>query len=100
LYGLADAPRTWTNHVVKTLTAAGFQQHTLDKMMFFRYAKLPGHEHESLVAVLVAYVDDFVLAHSSLYDRKHLLSLFTWGSSEELSLEKSVEFKGKTISLK
>ena len=95
LYGLADAPRTWTNHVVKTLTAAGFQQHTLDKMMFFRYAKLPGHEHESLVAVLVAYVDDFVLAHSSFYDRKHLLSLFTWGSSEELSLEKSVEFKGK-----
>lgn len=86
--------------MVKTLTAAGFQQHTLDKMMFFRYAKLPGHEHESLVAVLVAYVDDFVLAHSSLYDRKHLLSLFTWGSSEELSLEKSVEFKGKTISLK
>lgn len=100
LYGLASAPRTWTLHVVKTVKSAGFQQHSCDKMFFYLITRLPGDEHESLAAVLIAYVDDFLLAHSVKYDRQQFLSLFTWGRTEELSLENALEFKGKTITLK
>ena len=100
IYGLASAPKTWTNHVTKTLLSAGFRQHTLDKMLFVLYAKLPGTEHEMLVAALIAYVDDFLLVHNERWDRSALTSLFEWGSKEVLTLDNSIVFKGKELSLR
>ena len=101
IYGLASAPRTWTMHVVKTLVnQAGFQQHTLDKMLFFKYSKLPGDQHESLVAILVAYVDDFLLCHNQRWNRAELTDLFKWGTQETLSVTNSLTFKGKEIHLR
>ena len=101
IYGLASAPRTWTMHVVKTLVnEAGFQQHTLDKMLFFKYSKLPGDQHESLVAILVAYVDDFLLCHNQRWNRAELTNLFKWGTQETLSVTNSLTFKGKEIHLR
>ena len=77
IYGLASAPRTWSLHVVKELTTkAGFRQHSLDKMLFYLWERLPGDEHESLAEVLVAYVDDFLLTHNERWDRSKLTRLF------------------------
>ena len=41
IYGLASAPRTWSLHVTRTLLAAGWSQHTLDRMLFYKYNKFP-----------------------------------------------------------
>ena len=100
IYGLASAPRTWSLHVVKTLVQAGFRQHSLDKMLFTLCTKLPGDDHSSLVAIVVAYVDDFLLTHNQRWDRRALLDLFKWGAQEELSFSNSLTFKGKEISLR
>ena len=100
IYGLASAPKTWTNHVTKTLLSAGFRQHSLDKMLFVLYAKLTSAEHETLVAALIAYVDDFLLVHNERWDRNALTSLFEWGSKEVPALDNSIVFKGKELSLR
>ena len=101
IYGLASAPRTWSLHVVKELTTkAGFRQRSLDKMLFYLWERLPGDEHESLAAVLVAYVDDFLLTHNERWDRSKLTRLFQWGSQDALTEQQSLVFKGKEVSLK
>lgn len=99
IYGLASAPRTWCKHVIKVLKDAGFVQHSLDKMLFSCYMKFDGEHEPVLAAVLIAYVDDFLVAHDSRYDRSHLTALFTWGNNSELSENNPLEFKGKRISL-
>ena len=99
VYGLASAPRTWQLHVTKTLIQAGFRQHSLDKMLYYLYTKLPGDSFESLAAVVVVYVDDFMVTYNERYDMKSFRNLFTWGSMQELTLDNPLEFKGKEISL-
>ena len=101
VYGLASAPRTWGMHVIKMVTTrAQFTQHSLDKMFFYLYTKLPGDTHDSLAALLITYVDDFMLAHNERWDGKQLLDLFQWGSQEQLSFDKSLTFKGNELSLR
>ena len=100
IYGLASAPRTWQMHVVKVLKQIGYQQSSLDKMLFYYYQKFEGESEPVLCAVIIVYVDDFLLTHDSRYDRNHLLKMFKWGSQNELTLENSLDFKGKRISLK
>jgi hypothetical protein len=100
IYGLANAPRTWCRHVIATLLRAGYVQGSLDKMLFFLHKKFDGCKHPVLCAVAIVYVDDFLLAHDSRYDRNHLLQLFKWGSQNELTLDNPLEFKGKQITLK
>eukprot|EP00438_Fugacium_kawagutii_P029741 Skav215795 [mRNA] locus=scaffold3885:36272:44804:+ [translate_table: standard] len=100
IYGLASAPRTWCMHVIKVLTEAGFVQNSLDKMLFCYYMAFDDNAEPVLAAIVVAYVDDFLLAHDSRYDRGHLLKLFKWGNTAELTTTNPVEFKGKRISLK
>ena len=100
IYGLANAPRTWTRHVCTTLQKNGWKQHSLDKMMFYLYQKFPGQLRPTLAAVLIAYVDDFLLTHDSRFDRSKLTGLFTWGSQDELTLEHPLDFKGKQIALR
>lgn len=75
-------------------------QGTLDKMIFYLYKKPDGSKQPVLCAVAIVYVDDFLLAHDSRYDRNHLLSLFKWGSQNEISVDNPLEFKGKQIALK
>ena len=100
IYGLASAPRTWCRHVIATLLRAGYVQGSLDKMLFFLYKKFDGSKQPVLCAVAIVYVDDFLLAHDSRYDRNHLLQLFKWGSQNELTVDNPLEFKGKQIALK
>lgn len=84
-------------HVVKTLTSTGFTQHSLDKMMFYLVKTLPGDEHPTLVAVLVAYVDDFMTRYNKRWPKEEMMQHFT---QDELTLDRNLEFKGKTISLR
>ena len=99
VYGLANAPRTWQLHVIKLLTKAGYVQSSMDKMLFFYHQKFENEAQPVLCALAIVYVDDFLLCHDTRYDRQHLLGLFKWGSQNELSLENSLDFKGKKISL-
>ena len=99
VYGLASAPRTWSLHVIRTLLQSGWKQSSLDKMLFYRYSKLSGEKHPTLSAVLLVYVDDFLLTHDHRFDRKELLQHFTWGSQEELSFDNPIDFKGKQLVL-
>lgn len=100
IYGLASAPRTWTLHVTKKLLSSGWQQHSLDKMLFYRYEKPPGLPDEVLVAVMIVYVDDFLLSHSKHFRLEKLTELVSWGSQTQLSVDQHIEFKGKEIHLR
>ena len=95
VYGLASAPRTWYKEVCRRLLEIGYQQHSLDRLLF--YKRSPDNDH--LMAVAIVYVDDMLLTHREDYDKSEILEKFTWGSSKQLSLEQSLEFKGKEISL-
>ena len=100
VYGLANAPRTWGLHVIRTLLQSGWKQSSLDKMLFYRFAKFPNEKQPILAAVLLVYVDDFLLAHDKRFNREELIKQFTWGSQDELSLDNPLEFKGKQLVLK
>ena len=99
IYGLASAPRTWGLHVIRTLLQSGWKQSSLDKMLFFRFAKFSNEKQPTLAAVLLVYVDDFLLAHDKRFNRDELTKHFTWGSEAELSLDTPLEFKGKQLVL-
>ena len=100
IYGLASAPKTWTNHVTKTLLSAGFRQHSLDKMFFSLHRKVKGFDSEILVAVAKVYVDDFLVSYSDHFNKAELLSMFSWGSQSTLTPETPLDFKGKEIHLR
>ena len=68
--------------------------------MFYLYEKFPGQTQMTLAAVMIAYVDDFLLTHDDRFDRSKLTGLFTWGSQDELSLEHPLDFNGKQIALR
>ena len=84
---------------LRTVVSAEYTQHTLDHQLYYLWKKLPGDSYPSLCSMIIIYVDDFLMTHDVRYDRNHVLSLFTWGSQEELSREKPLEFKGKEIHL-
>ena len=100
IYGLASAPRTWTMHVCRRLKENGWTQHSLDKMLFYLHKKIPGFQHEVLVAVAIVYVDDFLVSFSNHFNKSELLNLFNWGSQTTLTTESPLEFKGKEIHLR
>ena len=94
IYGLASAPRTWYKEVVRRLLTVDFTQHSLDHLLF--YKRTGG----KLVAMCIVYVDDVLLTCRSDYDKAEVLDLFSWGASNDLSLESGLEFKGKELTLK
>ena len=100
VYGLANAPRTWSLEVTKRLKGAGYEQHSLDRQLYLYWGSPPGHKTPILLSLCIVYVDDFLLCHSDLYDRNHILALFKWGSQQELSVSEHIEFKGKEIRLR
>lgn len=99
IYGLANAPRTWGLRVIRTLLQSGWKQSSLDKMLFYRFSKFAGEKQPILAAVLLVYVDDFLLAHDKRFRREELIKHFTWGSQDELTLDNPLEFKGKQLVL-
>ena len=99
LYGLVCAPRTWSLEVTKRLLAGGYTRHSLDRMLFMFYGKVKGSDKPQLLALVLVYVDDFLVTHSELYDLSHLTGMFTWGASQYLSEDQHLDFKGKELRL-
>ncbi|CAJ1448531.1 unnamed protein product [Effrenium voratum] len=93
IYGLANAPRTWTREVTRRLLQADFKQHAMDKMLFYK------HIGNRLACVVIVYVDDFLMTHSSEFNRQEVIDLFTWGSQKELGIDAPLDFKNKEITL-
>ena len=79
VYGQANAPRRWFLHVLHTLMAKGWRQHSLDPCCFLQT------DNNMVVAVLGVHVDDIIIGCMPGYE--HLLeavkSSFVWGSEWE-----------------
>ena len=93
VYGLANAPRVWSLEVTKRLKGAGYEQHSLDRQLYLFWDTPSGHKAPILLSLAIVYVDDFLLCHSELYDRRRILDLFKWGSQQELAIGEHIEFK-------
>ena len=92
VYGLANAPRLWTQEVIRKLKDAGFSATTLDRMLF-------EHRNESgdLTCLALVYVDDFLVTFREDFDFTKLETMFQWGGWT--SATEGFKFKGKFLRL-
>ncbi|CAE7242540.1 RE1 [Symbiodinium natans] len=76
VYGQANAPRQWYEHVVRVLLSLGWSRHTLDPCLFLWRQK------DEVVAVLGIHVDDLIAGALPDYQStlKDVEKSFTWGS--------------------
>ena len=81
IYGLASAPRTWAREVTRRLLSAGYRQHALDRMMFYKHRQRNGRSE--LCCMMIVYVDDFLVTCAQDYDKTELTDLFEWGCQKE-----------------
>jgi len=78
VFGMANAPLVFCNHVREIMYSIGWHSHTLDTMCFtFR------SENGELLGVALFHVDDLLLTVSPLYNLSELRSAFTWGTWEQ-----------------
>ena len=94
IYGLSNAPYTWAVEVSRRLEAIGFICHSFDKMLFW----FPDpHNAPAPCALLICYVDDFLLTHNSSFPFEKFQASFKWGSQQYAQPEAPLTFKGKEI---
>eukprot|EP00971_Amphidinium_carterae_P335324 6471125-Amphidinium_carterae.1 len=98
VYGLCNAPHTFSRKVIAQMSRAGFCQHPLDCMLFLYYSE------GVLQAVAGFHVDDPLLACSRSFPMHLIREAFEWGSWSECSVEDATEqspasltFTGKQI---
>ena len=73
IYGLPNAPYLWCQEAINRLKSIGYIQHDFDKMRFCKY------DGNSVISLVLCYVDDFYGLHREDYDAKELHDLFRWG---------------------
>ena len=94
IYGLSNAPYTWAVEVSRRLEAIGFICHSFDKMLFW----FPDpHNAPAPCALLICYVDDFLLTHNSSFPFEKFQASFKWGSQQYAQPGAPLTFKGKEI---
>lgn len=93
VYGLADAPATWSREVADRLRSVGFVQHDFDKQMYIL------RRDDQIVAIVIVYVDDFLGLSRSDHALQEVHDLFKWGSLNHFEENKPILFKGKEITL-
>ena len=94
IYGLSNAPYTWAVEVSRRLEAIGFICHSFDKMLFW----FPDpHNAPAPCALLICYVDDFLLTHNSSFPFEKFQASFKWGSQQYAQPEAPLTFKSKEI---
>ena len=93
VYGLANAPLTWSREVKKRLFALDYCHHSFDKQLY--YKRVSGE----VVSIVLVYVDDFLGLSRSDYNIKELHQAFEWGSLHPFKTDEAVTFKGKEITL-
>ena len=100
VYGLADAPRVWALEVVSRMTELGYVQHSFDHMVFIkRIANNDAGDINSLLSVVLVYVDDFFGVHRSDYSFDEVKEAFEWGNLDFFLPGKPTTFKGKELTL-
>ena len=92
VYRLANAPRLWTQEVIRKLQEAGFEASTLDRMLF-EYRNETGE----LTCLALVYVDDFLVTFRDNYSFETLENMFQWGGWTTAS--EGFKFKGKFLRL-
>lgn len=95
LYGLSNAPYTWACEVTSRLEKLGFRIHSFDSMMFY-YVDPASN---SPCAVLICYVDDFLVTFNPAFPFEKFLNSFKWGAQQFLEEGKPLTFKGKELHL-
>ena len=96
VYGLSNAPYTWAQEVTKRLVNLGFIVHSFDRMMFW----YPDPDNAPCpAAVLICYVDDFLITFNTSFPFQQFVDSFKWGSQQFLEQGPPLVFKGKEIHL-
>ena len=96
VYGLSNAPYTWAQEVTKRLVNLGFIVHSFDRMMFW----YPDPDNAPCpAAVLICYVDDFLITFNTSFPFQQFVDSFKWGSQQFLEQGSPLVFKGKEIHL-
>ena len=93
IYGLADAPATWSKEVIGRLTGAQYRQHSFDQQVFYKVV------NAEIVSIILVYVDDFIGLFRSDYDLGEIHALFRWGAVTYFEENKPVTFKGKELTM-
>ena len=93
IYGLANAPFTWSREVIRRLESLNYCQHSFDKQLFYKV------DNGQIMSMILVYVDDFIGLHRSDYDINEVHTLFKWGSLSFFEENKAVVFKGKELTL-
>ena len=93
IYGLADAPATWSKEVIGRLTGAQYRQHSFDQQVFYKVV------NKEIVSIILVYVDDFLGLFRDDYDLGEIHALFRWGAITHFEEGKPVTFKGKELTI-
>ena len=75
VYGLASAPLEWAREVISRMLGLGFQQHSVDHMLFVKL-----DENRKLMALGIFHADDLILAYGPQFTIQALLDAFTRGN--------------------
>ena len=94
VYGLADAPVTWSKEVCRRLQSLGFTQHDFDRQLYLL------RKDGQIIAAIIVYVDDFLGISRSDHDLSSVHGLFKWGALNYFQENKPITFKGKELTLK
>ena len=96
VYGLSNAPYTWAKEVTDRLQRLGFRIHSFDRMMFY----FPDPDNPpSPAAVLICYVDDFLITFNDSFPFDKFTAAFNWGAQQFLEIGHPLVFKGKELHL-
>ncbi|CAJ1348023.1 unnamed protein product, partial [Effrenium voratum] len=98
VYGLCNAPVTWAKEVTRRLLELGFIRHSFDHMCFY-FPDLSKDGSFAPCAILICYVDDFLLTYNPRFPFDKFFQKFEWGSHGHLEPDKPFIFKGKQINL-
>lgn len=93
IYGLANAPYTWSVEVTRRLSSIGCQQHSFDQQLYYKI--IDG----SVQSIILVYVDDFVGISRSDYNLAEVHDLFKWGALTHMEVGSPLTFKGKELTL-
>ena len=74
IYGLANAPFTWSREVIRRLESLSYRQHSFDKQLFYKVVD------SQVVSMVLVYVDNFIGLHRADHDISELHRSFKWGS--------------------
>ena len=93
IYGLANAPFTWSREVIRRLESLSYRQRSFDKQLFYKVVD------SQVVSMVLVYVDNFIGLRRADHDISELHRSFKWGSLAFFEENKAVTFKRKELTV-